>query len=90
VGAAVLRPYEALVSQTRRSVGLAVEDLGSELLGCCGQRFFAGADRLSGHWFGGRLVHLFIRFIVGLRGNVFRFFVETVEVVVDGFEAAQG
>src|SRR6266446_323224 len=89
-GAAVLRPYEASVPRKQgNSVGLAVEDFGGELLGRGGQRFLARTDRLSGHWFGGRLVHLFTRFIVGLRGNVFRFFVETVEVVVDGFKAAQ-
>ena len=86
-GAAVLRPYEASVPRKQgNSVGLAVEDFGGELLRRGGQRFLARTDRFSGHWFGGRL---FTRFIVGLRGNVFRFFVETVEVVVDGFKAAQ-
>src|SRR5260370_21783094 len=84
---AVLRPYEASVPRKQgNSVGLAVEDFGGWLLGRGGQRFLARTDRLSGHWFGGRLL---TRFIVGLRGNVFRFFVETVEVVVDGFKAAQ-
>ncbi len=84
-------------TRTRRLVGFAVEDSVGELLGRGGQGFLAGPDRLSGHSSGGRLVAwLFIWFIAGLCGNVFRFFVricviwgETVEVIVDGFEAAQ-
>jgi len=66
-------------SQTRRSVGLAFEDFGGELLGRGGQRFLARADRLSGHWSGRRL---FARHFTGL-------IVEAVEVVVDVFETAQ-
>jgi hypothetical protein len=64
--------------------------LGCELLGGGGQGFLARADRIGGHRRGGRLVaRLFNRFIVGLCGNVFGVFGETIEVVVDGLETAQ-
>src|ERR1700719_2044368 len=56
------------VAQARRSVGLAVEDFGGELLGRGGERFLARADRIGGHWFGGGLVGLFsIGFVSRLR-----------------------